>query len=227
MQMPVATFQSGPVNSLRGAALLASCTDAAVVDIGGTTTDAGLLVKGLPRPAARAVRLAGAPTNFQMPDLLSIGLGGGSIVRFTSMKSQPSEGGEHVEHNAVDLSVPTARDGGTSDAEAAQQHQPGAVCTVGPDSVGARLAQAALCMGGDVCTATDVAVVLGKLELGVAEAAAARLSKGQAEVAWRAIQNKLEACLDAVKTEAGGLSVSRFPQQALGVLETSAHAFEA
>lgn len=35
------TFQSGPVNSVRGAAFLTGVKDAIVVDIGGTTTDIG------------------------------------------------------------------------------------------------------------------------------------------------------------------------------------------
>lgn len=81
-QMPIATFQSGPVNSLRGAALLTGLRDAAVLDLGSTTADIGLVEGGLPRPAARAALLAGAPTNFQMPDVHSMGLGGGSLLRF-------------------------------------------------------------------------------------------------------------------------------------------------
>jgi N-methylhydantoinase A/oxoprolinase/acetone carboxylase beta subunit len=48
---PVATFASGPTNSMRGAALLSGLGTCAVVDIGG------------------------------MPDVLSIGIGGGSLVR--------------------------------------------------------------------------------------------------------------------------------------------------
>jgi N-methylhydantoinase A/oxoprolinase/acetone carboxylase beta subunit len=58
-QLPVATFQSGPVNSLRGAAVLCGLTNGIVLDIGGTTTDVGVIVDGLPRPAPRAVRFAG------------------------------------------------------------------------------------------------------------------------------------------------------------------------
>ncbi len=59
MQLPVATFQSGPVNSLRGAAVLCGVRDGVVLDIGGTTTDVGVIVNGLPRPAPRAVKFAG------------------------------------------------------------------------------------------------------------------------------------------------------------------------
>lgn len=80
-QYPVLTFASGPTNSMRGAAFLTGLQDALVVDIGGTTSDVGVLAKGFPRQAGMAVRLAGVRTNFRMPDLLAIGLGGGSLVR--------------------------------------------------------------------------------------------------------------------------------------------------
>jgi N-methylhydantoinase A/oxoprolinase/acetone carboxylase beta subunit len=77
----VLTFASGPTNSMRGAAFLSGLEDALVVDIGGTTSDVGVLARGFPRQAGMAVRLAGVRTNFRMPDLLAIGLGGGSRVR--------------------------------------------------------------------------------------------------------------------------------------------------
>lgn len=80
-QYPVLTFASGPTNSMRGAAFLSGLQDALVVDIGGTTSDVGVLARGFPRQAGMAVRLAGVRTNFRMPDLLAIGLGGGSLVR--------------------------------------------------------------------------------------------------------------------------------------------------
>ncbi len=79
-RFPVRTFASGPTNSMRGAAYLCETGDAIVLDIGGTTTDAGALVHGFPREAGAAVAVGGVRTNFRMPDLVSIGLGGGSIV---------------------------------------------------------------------------------------------------------------------------------------------------
>jgi N-methylhydantoinase A/oxoprolinase/acetone carboxylase beta subunit len=79
-EMPVATFASGPTNSMRGAAFLAEVADCAVVDVGGTTTDVGMLVGGIPREATGDVRILGIPTNFKMPDVLSVGIGGGSRV---------------------------------------------------------------------------------------------------------------------------------------------------
>ncbi len=77
---PVLTFASGPTNSMRGAAFLTGLADALVVDIGGTTTDVGVLVQGFPRESSIAVDIGSVRTNFRMPDLLSIGLGGGSLV---------------------------------------------------------------------------------------------------------------------------------------------------
>jgi N-methylhydantoinase A/oxoprolinase/acetone carboxylase beta subunit len=79
-QYPVATFASGPTNSMRGAAFLSGRSDCVVIDVGGTTTDVGALVHGFPREAAVAVDIGGVRTNFRMPDVLSVGLGGGSEV---------------------------------------------------------------------------------------------------------------------------------------------------
>ncbi len=83
-QYPVATFASGPTNSMRGAAFLSGVRDGAVIDVGGTTADIGLLVNGFPREAAAAVKVGGVRTNFRMPDVISLGIGGGSLVRVTS-----------------------------------------------------------------------------------------------------------------------------------------------
>jgi N-methylhydantoinase A/oxoprolinase/acetone carboxylase beta subunit len=77
---PVLTFASGPTNSMRGAAFLSGAKDAMVVDLGGTTSDVGMLLRGFPREASVAVEISGVRTNFRMPDVFSFGLGGGSIV---------------------------------------------------------------------------------------------------------------------------------------------------
>ena len=78
---PVFTIASGPTNSLRGAAFLSGMGDALVVDVGGTTTDVGILKQGFPRESTTAMEIGGVRTNFRMPDLIAIGLGGGSLVR--------------------------------------------------------------------------------------------------------------------------------------------------
>ena len=79
-EMPVVTLASGPTNSLRGAAVLTGLDEAIVFDVGGTTTDAGRLRSGYPQLAGLELEVAGVRTNFQMPDLCSIGVGGGSLV---------------------------------------------------------------------------------------------------------------------------------------------------
>ncbi|WP_198374901.1 hydantoinase/oxoprolinase N-terminal domain-containing protein [Neoroseomonas rubea] len=79
-RFPVLSFASGPTNSMRGAAFLTGAKDALVVDVGGTTSDIGALKAGFPREANAVVQVGGVRTNFRMPDLLSIGLGGGSHV---------------------------------------------------------------------------------------------------------------------------------------------------
>jgi N-methylhydantoinase A/oxoprolinase/acetone carboxylase beta subunit len=78
--LPVFTLASGPTNSLRGAAMLTGLRDAIVFDVGGTTTDVGRLRNGYPQLAGLDLAVAGVRTNFRMPDLLSIGVGGGSVV---------------------------------------------------------------------------------------------------------------------------------------------------
>jgi N-methylhydantoinase A/oxoprolinase/acetone carboxylase beta subunit len=77
---PVYSFSSGATNSMRGAAHLSGLADAMVVDVGGTSTDVGELRHGFPREANNVVQVAGVRTLFRMPDLVSIGLGGGSHV---------------------------------------------------------------------------------------------------------------------------------------------------
>lgn len=77
---PILTIGSGPTNSMRGAAFLTGVTDAIVMDVGGTTTDIGVLANGFPRESSIAVDIGGVRTNFRMPDILAIGLGGGTRI---------------------------------------------------------------------------------------------------------------------------------------------------
>jgi N-methylhydantoinase A/oxoprolinase/acetone carboxylase beta subunit len=78
---PVLTIACGPTNSIRGASFLSSLANAVVIDVGGTTTDLGVIQNGFPRESSLAVSIGGVRTNFRMPDVVTIGLGGGSIVR--------------------------------------------------------------------------------------------------------------------------------------------------
>ncbi|MEM7281047.1 MAG: hydantoinase/oxoprolinase family protein [Pseudomonadota bacterium] len=79
-RFPALTFASGPTNSLRGASKLTGLEDAIVVDIGGTTSDIGVLQEGFPRESNVVIDVGGVRTNFRMPDILALGLGGGSLV---------------------------------------------------------------------------------------------------------------------------------------------------
>src|SRR5262245_59749619 len=88
-RLPVYSFASGATNSMRGAAYLSGLDDAMVIDVGGTTTDVGQLKNGFPREANSVVKVGGVRTLFRMPDLLSIGLGGGSHVALDPLKVGP------------------------------------------------------------------------------------------------------------------------------------------
>ena len=98
---PVLTFASGPTNSMRGAAYLSGMADALVADIGGTTTDIGMLVKGFPRESAVTVDIGGVRTNFRMPDIVSLGLGGGSLVASQPVRVGPQSVGARLTTTAL------------------------------------------------------------------------------------------------------------------------------
>ena len=80
LRYPVLTIGSGPANSVRGAAFLTGAGDSLVADVGGTSTDVGVLVNGFPRESSQGVEIGGIRTNFRMPDLVTIALGGGTVV---------------------------------------------------------------------------------------------------------------------------------------------------
>ena len=108
-RFPVLTFASGPTNSMRGAAFLSGVKDAIVIDIGGTTTDVGALQSGFPRRAGVTVEVGGVRTNFRMPDVASIGLGGGSLVLATGgdVEVGPQSVGYRLVHEARIFGGPT------------------------------------------------------------------------------------------------------------------------
>ncbi|MGJ8680261.1 hydantoinase/oxoprolinase N-terminal domain-containing protein [Paraglaciecola sp.] len=95
-QFPALTFASGPTNSLRGASKLTGMQDAIVVDIGGTTSDIGVLQNGFPRESSAIVDVGGVRTNFRMPDIKALGLGGGSIVSADGVEIGPKSVGHKL-----------------------------------------------------------------------------------------------------------------------------------
>jgi N-methylhydantoinase A/oxoprolinase/acetone carboxylase beta subunit len=99
--LPVVSFASGATNSMRGAAFLSGLSDAMVVDVGGTSTDVGQLRRGFPREANSVVTVGGVRTLFRMPDLNSIGLGGGSLVSRDPVAVGPKSVGFRVSSEAL------------------------------------------------------------------------------------------------------------------------------
>lgn len=81
MKYPILTVACGPTNSIRGASFVSEQQNAIVLDVGGTTSDIGIIMNSFPRESSVAVEIGGVRTNFRMPDLISIGVGGGTIIR--------------------------------------------------------------------------------------------------------------------------------------------------
>ena len=95
------TFACGPTNSMRGAAFLSGIKNGLVADVGGTTMDVGEVQNGFPRPAGTAVSVADVQTNFSMPDVISIGLGGGSIIDREAVTVGPDSVGHRLLEEGV------------------------------------------------------------------------------------------------------------------------------
>lgn len=79
-EYPILTISAGPTNSFIGGMKVAQLENAVIIDIGGTSTDVGLVSKGIPRRCLNNSRIGGVTLNFPMPDVYSIAMGGGSHV---------------------------------------------------------------------------------------------------------------------------------------------------
>ncbi|KLO06736.1 DUF917-domain-containing protein [Schizopora paradoxa] len=171
--VPIRTFSNGPTNSMRGASYLAKLDGRTrgksiiVVDVGGTTTDVGVLLpSGFPRKAAAFTEVGGVRTSFSMPDIYSIGLGGGSYVFFDANGS----------------------------------------ATVGPSSVGLEIITSAKVFGGQVLTATDLAVVAGLKDtesIGDKSLVLNNITSKEVTAGMDAIRRSLETAIDRMKTDSG------------------------
>lgn len=98
VKYPILTIACGPTNSIRGASYLSQKENALIVDVGGTTTDIGVLTNRFPRQSSLAVDVGGVRTNFRMPDILSVGLGGGTKIKLLD-NGEFTIGPESVGHN--------------------------------------------------------------------------------------------------------------------------------
>lgn len=111
-QYPVLTIGSGPANSIRGAAFLSGHDDAIVIDVGGTTSDLGVVVGGFPRESTLPREIGGVRTNFRMPDVLSVGIGGGTVVDVRTGRVGPESVGYRIDREGLLFggSTPTLTD---------------------------------------------------------------------------------------------------------------------
>ncbi|WP_119269974.1 hydantoinase/oxoprolinase family protein [Taklimakanibacter deserti] len=79
---PIETVLSGPAASLVGARWLSGLGDFIMSDMGGTTTDLGVLQNGRPRVTEEGAEVGGWRTMVKAIDVRTIGLGGDSEISF-------------------------------------------------------------------------------------------------------------------------------------------------
>jgi N-methylhydantoinase A/oxoprolinase/acetone carboxylase beta subunit len=163
---PILTISAGPTNSFIGGARLAGLENAIVVDIGGTSTDVGLVRNGFPIRSLNKSNIGGVSLNFPMPDVLSVALGGGSIIRFNENKA-----------------------------------------LIGPTSVARSLTSQALCFGGNELTLTDVALVMGHLEIQESQPEQASIDFTQGGIIFDLVKQKLNDLIIKIRGEHKNLPI--------------------
>ena len=80
VKRPVETVLSGPASSLTGAKALTGLDDAIMIDIGGTTTDIGVLRGGFPRLEKEGALIGGKRTRVLAAAVSTYGIGGDSRI---------------------------------------------------------------------------------------------------------------------------------------------------
>ena len=79
-ERPIETILSGPAASVAGARVLTGCTDAIVIDIGGTTSDTAVIENGIVKTRERGAVVGGWETHVKALDMRTLGLGGDSLI---------------------------------------------------------------------------------------------------------------------------------------------------
>ncbi len=95
-ERPVETILSGPAASLMGAVHLTGLRDAVVMDMGGTTTDIGILRNGRPHLEPEGAVIGGKRTRVMAAQIATSGIGGDSriivsegAIQLTSLRVLP------------------------------------------------------------------------------------------------------------------------------------------
>jgi|688.fasta_scaffold46456_2 DUF917 family protein len=83
---PLRTLDSGSINSAKGAVFLAKVENAVTVDIGGTSTDLGIVRKGMPLSENAVFSRGGIDLSFSAFRFRSYALGGGTYIKFSDGK---------------------------------------------------------------------------------------------------------------------------------------------
>src|SRR4051794_9357439 len=78
LRFPLLMVCSGPTSGMRGAAFLSGMEEAVVVDVGGRSTNVGVLVHGFPRSSSLPAQIGGGALDFPMPGPVHVPFGGGS-----------------------------------------------------------------------------------------------------------------------------------------------------
>ncbi len=147
---PLKTVAAGPTNSFIGGSRLAIAQNAIVVDVGGTSTDIGVVQEGMVRRSLRATTVGGVALNFSMPDSCSMAIGGGTHI----------DKGSHGDW------------------------------VVGPTSCGSNFPEVSQIFGGSQLTLTDLACVLGDMEISDGKTSRVKIGRSDANNILRSIGNQ-------------------------------------
>ncbi|SMC45837.1 hydantoinase/oxoprolinase family protein [Sporomusa malonica] len=83
---PIDTILSGPAASVVGSTTLAGCSEAIVMDMGGTTTDIAILKNGKPRISPEGAMISNWLTRVEAAEIYTYGIGGDSYIHLNADK---------------------------------------------------------------------------------------------------------------------------------------------